>query len=133
MRAAAEWIDPAQPDEQLTLDLYPGSTPSSWILYEDDGDTVAYREGAFCCTTICMAALKAQPLVIDIGPACGHHAHQACLRSWTLRLHLPQGRRITTVSVDGASTQPIMNGVVPELHLSSVPLDLPRRIAVDVA
>lgn len=47
---ASQFVDEA-PLAPLYLDVYPGESPSSFTLYEDDGDSLAYAAGAFSRVT----------------------------------------------------------------------------------
>jgi alpha-glucosidase len=43
---AGQWTDQRTPDV-LYLDVYPGAQPSAFELYEDEGDSFAYEQGAY--------------------------------------------------------------------------------------
>ena len=65
MRQQSNWIDTKQQDT-ITFDIYPADTLTSFTLYEDDGETMAYRKGAFAKTKIsCISKNNITDIVID--------------------------------------------------------------------
>lgn len=52
--------------DELVVRIYPDSVESRFILYEDDGETVAYREGAVA-TTALSQLMDGQRVVVTIG------------------------------------------------------------------
>ena len=96
--------DGEKPKDQLTLDLYPQSVsqPSSqptsqpapqaamppasqFTLYEDDGSSRKYQDGAFSQQVIAMQAAGAD-VTVSIGAVNGSYAGQEARRSYALRL-----------------------------------------------
>ncbi len=71
----------------LTLDVYPGTESSSVTLYEDDTDTVAYKDGKFRTTEITLAGGATQTLTIY--PAEGSFTGSRAFRNrdYTVRVH----------------------------------------------
>ena len=55
MKTVSAYIE-QEPAELVVLDIYPGTEPSTYTLYEDDGQTYAYENGS-CATT----AISCQP------------------------------------------------------------------------
>jgi alpha-glucosidase len=76
-----------KPLEPLTLDLFPGS--GAFTMYEDDGRTLAYQQGAFCTMHITMhleeSVTNNQVLTLTIGARTG--AYRPPQRRLVLRLH----------------------------------------------
>lgn len=91
--------DGHKPKDVLTLDLYPEGE-SSYTLYEDDGDTRQYRQGAFSTQRIRMRA-DGTDVRVEIGPVAGTYADQLPRRAYALRM-LAQ-RRPETVSAGGVA------------------------------
>ncbi len=93
--------DREKPKDPVTLDLYPFGS-SRFSLYEDDGLTRGYREGAYARTLIEMEAplMLAPPggaVTVRVGPAEGSYDGQPASRSWVVDLHLPAGGDIGIV------------------------------------
>ena len=51
MRQQTNWIDTKITDT-ITFDIYPSDTVSSFTMYEDDGETMAYQKGIYAKTKI---------------------------------------------------------------------------------
>jgi alpha-glucosidase len=49
-----------KPDETLLLHVYAGKEPSSFLYYEDDGESYAFEKGAFCKRLITCDPAKKQ-------------------------------------------------------------------------
>jgi len=72
----------------LTLEVFPGETSGeSAVLYEDDTETVAYKDGHFRTTDITLSGDNRQTLTIS--PASGSFEGGLCFneRSYTVRVH----------------------------------------------
>lgn len=76
----------AEPESLITLDVWPGSVPSSFELYEDDGDTHAYECGAWASTMLRQRSAQGR-LCLEIGQRTGNYAGMPP-RAWLLRVHL---------------------------------------------
>ena len=76
--------DGEKPKDQLTLDLYPHGE-SSFTLYEDDGNTRQYQQGAFSQQVLRMRESGGQ-VQVDIEPVQGQYAGQEAQRSYALRM-----------------------------------------------
>ncbi len=76
-----------RPLDPLTLELYPGD--GSFTLYEDDGETFAYQQGAFCTTRFSLQrgqnAQGLPSLTLTIGARTGDYRPAA--RQMVIRLH----------------------------------------------
>ncbi len=90
------------PADPLTLDVYPRGH-SEFVLYEDDGDTRAYREGAFSTQGFTVSAPKhgAGPVELTAAPVDGSFDGMLRRRSLVVLLHT----RVTPelVALDGAA------------------------------
>ncbi|MDH7568115.1 MAG: glycoside hydrolase family 31 protein, partial [Armatimonadota bacterium] len=76
-----------RPWDELGLEVYPWGT-SSFTLFEDDGITLAYREGAVATTEIsCCASDQAVELCIE--PRRGRYDGMPERRVFSVALHLP--------------------------------------------
>jgi alpha-glucosidase len=85
--------DGEKPADPVTLDVYPHGT-SSFDLYEDDGQTQAYRKGAFARTLIEMDAplsldTPGETITIRVGAAKGTYTGMPATRAWAVDAHVP--------------------------------------------
>jgi alpha-glucosidase (family GH31 glycosyl hydrolase) len=85
--------DGQKPADPVTLDLYPYGA-SSFSLYEDDGNTQAYRTGASARTLIEMTAPKALDvpggtITVKVGAAKGTYTGMPASRAYALDVHVP--------------------------------------------
>lgn len=80
-----------KPWNPLTLDLYPKSgKTTSTVIYEDDGQTTAYRLGKFRKTAVSASMNESQGnVVVEIAAAKGDFKGALSQRRWILRFHLP--------------------------------------------
>jgi alpha-glucosidase len=84
--------------QELTFHLWP-PYPAQGLVYDDDGQSLAYQAGGFSVTRV-LAEGNDQGLTVRIGPAEGHFPGQAGTRNLTLVVHsLPAGP--TEVLMDG--------------------------------
>jgi len=90
--------DGEKPKDVLTLDLYPQGA-SEYTLYEDDGNTRRYQDGAYSQQTIRMHA-GADSVQVDIAPVVGSYDGQLARRAYALRMLARQ--RPASVSTGGA-------------------------------
>jgi len=74
-----------RPLDEIELRVFPGPQPSAFSLYEDDGTSLACRDGAFATTPITMA-LNAEAVTIAIGDRQGVFAGMTPTRRWSLRV-----------------------------------------------
>jgi len=90
--------DEQVPADPLTLDVYPHGA-SAFELYEDDGDTRAYRNGAFSLQHFAVTPAT-DGFTVDMAPAVG--TFEGCFerRRFVLRLHTR--RAPAAVVLDGA-------------------------------
>ena len=85
--------DRDKPKDPVTIDVYPfGRT--SFRLYEDDGVTQDYRNGAFARTLIEVDAPKSfdEPgarITVNVGAATGSYKDMPASRSYVVDLHVP--------------------------------------------
>jgi len=92
-------FDGQKPKDRLTLDLYPdASRPSEFKLYEDDGLTRRYQDGAFSTQRIAMQ-LDGELLRVQLAPVSGSYADQEPTRAYSLRV--ASRRAPTSVELDG--------------------------------
>ena len=85
----------------LTLDVYWGSEGSKTVIYEDDCSTVAYKDGKFRTTDVVFDGDGKLTLFPASGSFDGPRAFNE--RSYTVRVHVPDGRCLTEASVNGES------------------------------
>ena len=76
----------------LTLDVWPGSgTSAQTSLYEDDTETVAYKQGEYRTTEITLSGAREHTLTVN--PASGAFSGPLAFneRTYTVRVHRPAG------------------------------------------
>jgi Glycosyl hydrolases family 31/Domain of unknown function (DUF5110) len=88
----------AKPLDPLVVNVY-GAGQGRFELYEDDGHSLAYAQGAYAVTPIEHASGSDGAQQLVIGPTRGRFAGQPTARAYELRLH--SARRPRAVSVDG--------------------------------
>ncbi len=82
-----------KPVETITLAIYPEGR-SEFTLFEDDGNSLDYLEGAVAKTAIrCEAAQEG--ITLSIAPRIGSHAGMPAKRSYEVRLHTAQPQSVT--------------------------------------
>ena len=75
-----------RPLDPLILDVYAGK-PASFRLYEDDGMSLAYRQGGHAWTPISFTRGAGNEYKIEIGPSEGEYKGQAKDRRYEVRVH----------------------------------------------
>jgi alpha-glucosidase len=85
--------DGEKPKDPVTLDLYPFGA-SGFSLYEDDGVTQEYRQGAFARTRIEVQAPKSLDvpggiITVKVGAAEGRYDGMPDSRAYLAELHIP--------------------------------------------
>lgn len=121
------------PEGPVELHIFsaPENPPSTFTLYEDDGETLAYQRGAVATTLI-----EQQP--VDGGVRCTIHPRQGSFdnmpagRAYSIRWRTD--RPITEVLIDGVpcelSAQTLANPTDVTVEVGEVPADGPRRVEV---
>ncbi|MEG0767607.1 MAG: DUF5110 domain-containing protein, partial [Clostridia bacterium] len=89
-----------RPLETLSLHVYPSSIPTSYELYEDDGATRAYTQGAFATTQI-TCVRKDDHILVTIGAREGHFDGQTAIRNYVVDVH--QCPTVASVTVHGVA------------------------------
>ncbi len=139
-----------KPWDPITVDLYPDAArAASATLYEDDGDSTAYRAGAGRTTAVTATpADGGREIGVDISPARGTFEHALDRRGWTLRLHPFAGGTFDRATVDGvaaavrtigrqadamplAATGGSPDGDVVEVAVPPQPVAAARRVMVN--
>ncbi len=79
-----------KPKDELTFVVYPYGK-SSFEMYEDDGNTQAYRAGAFSTQTISCSAPEgvAGDIAIEVAPAVGEFEGKYAERVYAFEIHTP--------------------------------------------
>ncbi len=100
------------PLSPLSLDVYPSSEPSTFSLYEDDGDSFAFETGAFARTTYSLQRTSTGATLT------GRREGSLTVptRALVVRIHRVD-RPPTSVKVDGAE----LSAVADEAGLSATP------------
>ncbi len=79
MRKECCWIDHDEVLDTLYLDIYP-SNNSSFTLYEDDGVSLAYQQGAYATTKIACNATD-DGVTVSVAPTVGNYRGKLACRS----------------------------------------------------
>jgi len=142
-----------RPWNPVMLDIYPQSGESnSTTIYEDDGQTTAYRTGKFRKTLVTVSSNEQRASVlVEIGAAKGEFQGAPTQRRWILRFHPPGdwSNLASTVKLNGkmaaadfhhlprnASAMPFgdragsPDGDVLELELPAAPITRAQRIEI---
>ncbi len=80
------WIEEEKQEEKLILDIYPVEGKTSFTLYEDDGKTIAYQNGAYSSIVISQNQTKEGELIINIDKAKGNFKNKLSSRVWQVRV-----------------------------------------------
>jgi alpha-glucosidase (family GH31 glycosyl hydrolase) len=95
------WSD-EKPLRKIILDIY-GSGHGSFDLYEDDGVTLAYKDGEHAMTPLRHVDSDNLSGKLVIGPTVGSFQGQLKKRSWELRIHASASP--DQVSIDGKPSE----------------------------
>jgi alpha-glucosidase (family GH31 glycosyl hydrolase) len=88
-----------RPLDEIEVLAFPGPEPSGFELYEDDGVSLAYRQGA-CAITEIAAQRNGDEIELRIGPTRGQYEGMPAARAWSARVITrvrPQAIRIDGV------------------------------------
>lgn len=99
------------------------------ILYEDDGETVDYKDGLFCKTSFKMMR-EVDILKLIIENDSGTFPGQSDTKNWTLRFHLPQNTQLVSMHLNGNVTVP---GKYNVARFGGRPLVMPIFSQEDIA
>jgi hypothetical protein len=110
MRAEADWIDAAVPDNPLFLQFYPSRQQDSFSLYEDDGVTTEYQSGRFAKTVVSARQEQNGDVTLSMGSAQGNYQGQPLSRRWEITVPWP-GKAPASVMKNGL---PMVNLTTPE-------------------
>lgn len=98
--------DGHKPKDRLTLDLYPQGA-SEYVLYEDDGNTRRYQQGASSRQRIAMREQGGR-VEVSIDPVQGSYDGQEARRGYSLRLpsrQRPAGVQMGTAALKQAASR----------------------------
>ena len=85
----------------LTLDVYPDeNADAKTVLYEDDGETVAYKDGKFRTTDITLKGGETGMLTVTAAEGSFEGERAFGKRSYTVRIHADE---LSSVTVNGES------------------------------
>jgi alpha-glucosidase (family GH31 glycosyl hydrolase) len=97
--------------DELIAQVYAAGTPSSFTLYEDDGETIAYKSGAVR-TTVISQEQKGDSVTVKIAAAAGKYAGAPERRDNVVKLVTsggPAGSVVRAVLVNGSPLPRMMN------------------------
>jgi alpha-glucosidase (family GH31 glycosyl hydrolase) len=115
----------------LRVRCYPGEDDASqsYTLYEDDGVTTAYEQGA-CANTVLTCSRRGHRYTVKIGPATGHYAGQPVQRDYVVEL--ADTGPATLVTVDGRKATSTYDAGT-DVNLVHVPAEaIDRTVSVTV-
>ncbi len=84
MNSAGKQLDGAR-NEKVRLRVYPTVAGSTFKLYEDDGETIAYTKGEIRTTTITQK-IASNEVLIELEPAKGNFTGALDEREWTMEV-----------------------------------------------
>lgn len=87
--------------EELIIRVYADNTTSSFTLYEDDGQTIAYLQGDYRTTQIAQKQ-STSGVTITIGKAAGSYADSPNIRDNLIKLIINDPQHITQVKFNGS-------------------------------
>lgn len=77
-----------RPLDPLTLDVYASDKPSTFKLYEDDGESLEYRQNKYAWTSLSFIPDPAKGANrLEIGPTEGSYAGQPASRKYEIKVH----------------------------------------------
>ena len=114
------WIEEGMQEEQLIIDIYP-SNKSSFVLYEDDGKSMAYQKGDYSKTTISQKLEENGDLIIHIEEAKGDFENKLTNRVWNVRV-LDVLNEYNAVTVNGKEEMFTKNFSINETKSTKEPM-----------
>lgn len=107
---------------ELHLHVFAGAD-NQFTLYEDDGTSLNYRDGAFATTTISQTCTE-QQLILRIDPVAGDADLVPPQRTLHLHLHGINSEATATMEIDGALVSPTLtrNAETETLHIPDLQL-----------
>ncbi len=113
-------IDTNVHPDPLTLDIYPlESGDSKFTMYDDDGATNNYKNGARAFTTFGCKKQTSDSLIITIGADSGNYAGKPASRNYILKINLQtsptvsvknNGAAVSKISIADLKSSPTKNG-----------------------
>jgi alpha-glucosidase len=92
---AQDYVD-QKPATEVTLDVFTGPRPATFMYYDDDGNTYAYEKGAYYRQPITAVEVRGGAQIRIEAP---RGAYQPALRTFVVRVH---GIRASAVTVNGS-------------------------------
>jgi len=81
-----------------------GSVRTERTLYEDDGISPKYQQGAFCTTLVTLEA-STNSANLSVSGIRGDFDGRLKSRSWVLRTHLPKGKKLVRAKLNSANIE----------------------------
>jgi hypothetical protein len=76
-----------KPLDEIELHVFAATTPSSFVFYEDDGVSLAHRDGV-CATTEIQAVRAEGTIRVTVGERLGTYVGDGPARRWSLAVDL---------------------------------------------
>lgn len=96
-------------DATLRVQVFPDSSPTSFTLFEDDGETIAYQGGGVRETIISQQGER-DKVTVRIAPSKGEYAGAPVVRDAVITLRLENARALS-VELNGSPLPPCRDGV----------------------
>ena len=91
--------------DPVTIDAYPlNGTDMTRALYEDDGASNEYLNGAFRVTPVRLSS-SGNTVALSLGAASGSYANAISERAWIVRVHLLPRQKVSSVLLDGVRAE----------------------------
>ncbi|HUS64136.1 MAG TPA: TIM-barrel domain-containing protein [Kofleriaceae bacterium] len=120
----------ADPDGGLRVRVYPDETKTTFTLFEDDGETIAYETGAVRETAITQVR-SGKTITIAIEAAKGSYDGAPAARALTLEIAHPGGA-IASVTQDGKTVPFSVEGPLVVAGLPAAPVTTARMIEIQL-
>lgn len=80
-------IDPSRHPDPLTLDIYPGTSVSTFNFYDDDGESMGYQRGEYATTLIEVEPSEHRTL-LRVNPSVGDYSGKPLTRDYIAKINL---------------------------------------------
>lgn len=96
-------------NDTMRLRIYPSQSGSSFTIYEDDGETIAYQSGGVRVTTI-HQKMTGNEIVVALDASSGDYSGSVKERPWEITHVLPYGASVLHAEVNGQAVEVVRKG-----------------------